>query len=137
LARIATTTKTETMLTPEQLLADRFKVIAPYPGHKAHGWNVGDILDRNWCEYENGDEDAGVIEWQLSDFPHLFRPLPWWSDRKPEEMPEYLHCPSRGTFHKVDKWDGASFVTDGKIKKQLANYTPATRAEYEAFNQKK
>lgn len=32
-------------------------------------------------------------EWymaKLNQFPHLFRPMPWWEGRKPEDMPEYV-----------------------------------------------
>jgi hypothetical protein len=137
-------------MTPEQLLIQRYKVIAPYPGIKAHGWKVGDILDRNWCEYQNGDEDAGVIEWQISDYPTNFQPLPWWSDRKVEDMPAFIKCDER--VWKVTEWRrdivGRFFPMDevdvegesenfANIKWHFASakFLPAMIAEYNEWKQ--
>lgn len=128
------------MKTVEELLIQRYKVIALYPQSSLR---VGDIISFELQHVEIAQYAAlngspirlAVMEKELKKYPHLFQPLPWWSDRSPEDMPEYLHCPSRKIFLKVDKWDGASFVTDGKTKKQLANYIPATREDYESFKQ--
>lgn len=108
----------------EELLIQRYKVIAPYPRST---YTIGEIV----VVGQMGKE----TQIKYFEYPNIFQPLPWWSDRKVEDMPKYLQCPSRGTFHKVDEWHKASFIADGRTKKQLANYIPATRAEYEAYHQ--
>ena len=80
-------------MTAEQLLKKRYKVIADWP--KNDDCNVGDILELS-AEY-GGEQLYRFGEaqslWSVSDFkqyPHLFKELQWWEDRKPEDMPEYL-----------------------------------------------
>jgi hypothetical protein len=130
-------------MTTDQLLIQRYKCIAPYPGIKAHGWKVGDILDRNWCEYQNGDEDAGVIEWQISDFTANFQPLPWYAERELSDMPEYVK--SKGVIYKVKKWTGSfqniqwigCYVHGDIIFIYSDDLQPATPADHEAYQQSK
>lgn len=123
-------------MTTEELLIKRVKVIANYPGST---YSIGDILyevDRMLQKFvlKNDDRNFKYIQYP-QDYPVIFEPLPWWKDRKVEDMPIHLHCPSRKTFHKIDKWENESFMTGGKIKKQLANYIPATKEEYESYLQ--
>jgi hypothetical protein len=133
------------MLSKEELLIQRYKVIGPYPGSR---FEIGDILIR----YNLNASDTRVYTYttnpssplqgisarkeDVETMPNIFQPLPWWSDREPEDMPEYLECPSRKMFFRVERWHKSYFIIDGKQKMQYGNYIPATRAEYEAFNQK-
>jgi len=71
----------------KELLKDRFEIIANYPDNDFG--DVGDILDRNWCKYPNGNEQETPI-WSISDFPNIFKKLEWWEKRKIEDMPMYL-----------------------------------------------
>lgn len=116
-------------LTKEQLLQDRIKVIADYPDNP---WDVGDIL------YPFDGATQQIIGFpDFKKYPHIFQPLPWWSDRKIEDMPEYVYCPSRKMYFKIDKWGIDHFVINGKTKRQYDNYVPATETEYTAYiNQK-
>lgn len=89
------------MLSKEQLLQARFKVMGPFPHMNC---KVGDILDFSdgysskritrtphddpWGE--TNYTTHGFDQFELQEYPNLFQPLPWYSDRKPEEMPEYV-----------------------------------------------
>jgi hypothetical protein len=132
-------------MTTEELLKARYKVIAGYPD--SH-YTIGTILDRNWCRYENDDEETGKIIWQLSDFPHLFKKLEWWEERKPEEMPEYLkwdYNPKtdnedvKGLVSRVTRWlEGNHAVVVDKVTTiSTICWLPATAAEYEDYINKK
>jgi hypothetical protein len=84
----------------EHLLKPRYKVIAPYPENK--DFPVGKIITFNtWPDslhysgyWQHIVEDSqGVRAWLstfFDEYPHLFQPLPWWSDRAVEDMPEYV-----------------------------------------------
>ena len=63
-----------------ELLKPRFKVIADYPKSV---FKVGETLhgDLIYCD-TNGPK--------YSDYPHLFRKLNWWEERKKEDMPKKL-----------------------------------------------
>lgn len=72
-------------LTKEQLIAPRYKVIADWPKSI---YPVGTIInaggrseDLLYCDFEGP---------RCRDYPHLFRKLEWWEERKLEEMPEYV-----------------------------------------------
>jgi hypothetical protein len=100
-------------------------------------YNVGDIITDDGviaARNQHGDP-VFVVEWDK--YPHLFQPLPWWSDRKVEDMPEYLNCPSRKMFFRVERWHKSYFIIDGRQKMQYGNYIPATREEYEQWKQSK
>lgn len=128
-------------MSKEELMRPRYKVIAGYPD--SH-YTIGTILDRNWCRYENDDEETGKIIWQLSDFPHLFKRLEWWEERPIEDMPIYVK--HRSNVYQVDRWCG-SFQNkcwvgcylkgDGVYFIYSHELTTATAAEYEQYiNQK-
>jgi hypothetical protein len=74
----------------EDLLIDRYKVIAPWPEMERWLARVGDILtDNGKTAVKNQDGDAvPVFEWET--FPHLFKKLEWYEDREPSEMPQYV-----------------------------------------------
>ena len=61
----------------EKLLLPRFKVVADYPNSPYVVGEVKDNLGPNLAKH-------------FSQWPHLFQPLPWWSDRNVEDMPEYV-----------------------------------------------
>ena len=97
------------MMTSEELLKPRYKIIAAIPFKEEEDfWRVGEILDRNWGWH--GDDEDG-FKYHISDYPHLFKKLEWWEERKVEEMPEYvkLIIGNKTAFvHKVEKWDGCN-----------------------------
>lgn len=62
-------------MTTEELLKPRYKVIAEYPQSYL---KVGDIFE------------ADNVTKFMANYPHLFKPLAWWEERKVEDMPEYV-----------------------------------------------
>jgi hypothetical protein len=123
-------------MTTEELLRPRYKVINIWPDMSNYGHYQGQIITMLKL-------NGGGIGWPTSkvtfypahfdNYPHLFQPLEWWMERKAEDLPEYLQCPSRKTFCKVDKWGKGHFVTGGKTKIQMYNYIPATEADYNSW----
>jgi hypothetical protein len=144
------------MMTTEELLAKRYKVTAPYPGCV---FKVGDILTYRSTTFEMKyevytDQNNRTTTFNhFDEFPHLFQPLPWWSDRAVEDMPEYLRIISNPLL---------SNARIGEVVKVLKHFTSsvglpnangfqvlgndyigyyktsiATREEYEAYQQSK
>ena len=110
----------------QELLKPRYKVIADYPDSV---FIVGEIL-RN-PTYE-------------SKYPHLFKKLEWWEDRKPEEMPKYLKHTYDGktSYYKIIKWD-MEFMVAYMTETQVCNlrlwkpefsYYPSTEEEFNNQN---
>lgn len=126
-------------MTAEQLLKKRYKVIADWP--KNDDCNVGDILELS-AEY-GGEQLYRFGEaqslWSVSDFkqyPHLFKELQWWEDRKPEDMPGYVTWShGHSSFGKIEK---ASYVFgDGTPRVNGLNidcFLPATESDWENYN---
>lgn len=119
----------------EELMRPRYKVIAI---DTTESFQIGDILNHppEWHDYI-WVTPTGKCIFYPEKYPHLFKKLEWWEERKIEDMPEYLNCPSRKMFFRVERWHKSYFIIDGKQKMQYRNYIPATAAEYEQYiNQK-
>ena len=82
-------------MTPEELLNPRYKVIVDYPEMECE---VGDIFHK--LTFDNGNYtyvtnpesplQGYIIGHMIERMPHLFKPLAWWEERQPEEMPKYV-----------------------------------------------
>jgi hypothetical protein len=124
-------------MTTEELLRPRYKVINIWPDMDKMALCQGEIitLDKQFVNKQACIRigDSALYDAFFDNYPHLFQHLEWWMERKPEDLPEYLQCPSRKTFCKVDKWDKGHFVTGGKTKMQMCNYIPATEADYNSW----
>ena len=118
-------------MTKEELLKPRWKVIADFPDSD---YKVGDIEDRNWTKYVNGEDDTDGIVWQISDFPHLFKQLEWWEERTISQLPDYVKYNNR--IYKVkEKFLGSvrceKHPFDGLgLDAGLGSCLPATEIEY-------
>lgn len=84
----------------EQLLKPRWKVIADFPDSD---YKVGSIEDRDWCKYVNSEDETDGIVWKISDFPHLFKELNWWEERKIEDLPNYIKIVDENVIAKVEE----------------------------------
>ena len=145
------------MKTVDELLAQRYKVIADYP---QSALKVGDIISFELQHVEiarytvlNGDPIKwAVMEKEVQKYPNLFQPLPWSSDRKVEDMPAFIKCDER--VWKITEWKkdmlGRLFPmnevdTEGETENRANikwffashKFLPATIEEYEAFKQQK
>lgn len=141
-------------MTKEELLIPRYKVIADYPGN---GLDVGTIMNPSpdWKEFT-------IVFWCKANdkFPHLFQRLPWWSDRKVEDMPYYLkqsgyvdsknrpvpdmcikvltHFKSGSGDWRNDSYNGFIPEADPKGTLPYSLFEPVTEEEYTAYiNQSK
>jgi hypothetical protein len=149
------------MLTTEELLRDRIKIIADYPGNK---FKVGDILTYSHNFLPTMTVGVGNQIWRnqegvivsynkFKDFPHLFQPLPWWSDREISDMPVFIKFPHNGRVYKISKWSKnidhwnmINVIDDKDMTDLFASIdwhfkkdecVPCTEADYEAYNQQK
>lgn len=139
-------------LSKAELLTPRIEVIADYPNSP---FVVGDILffeksDGVFTTYKKEGYKEGVITaMDFANYPHLFRPLPWYEKRDIEDMPEYvklvpdsisvakLHGFDCELYYKVYDWR----ITDkgnlqGKTKDDwfiVTHFTPATIDEYNQY----
>jgi hypothetical protein len=145
------------MKTVEELLIQRYKVIAPYP---QSSFEVGDIISFELQHVEiarytalNGDPiKLAVMEKEVQKYPHLFQPLPWYAERKPEDLPEYIKCDER--VWKITEWKkgmlGKVFPmnevdVEGESENfanikwhfSAAKFLPCTSEDYEQWKQSK
>jgi hypothetical protein len=130
-------------MTPEELLIERYKVIAPYP-HSPY--KVGDIIKPNngrfvLTQTSHRDEWGETVRTEhlhnievAKEYKELFQRLEWWEDRKPEEMPEYVKHKT-GKVLKVKEHLISGCKLDGGYWAVYSNLLPATAAEYEAYLQ--
>lgn len=130
-------------LTKEQLLIPRYKVIGKIPFLSKEDsalYEIGTIITDDGIRpaiNSNGDP-VFITEW--NEYAHIFQPLPWWSDRKADEMPEYVKDEYRVIYRA--RWtdnplrmyldnDKNSWLATDKI---MCFYSPAIQEEY--INQK-
>ena len=90
-------------MTTEELLKPRYKVIADYPNCT---FSVGQVLvqdDKEETDFWTGDQL--YTDRYPKQYPHLFKKLEWWEERKPEDMPEYVkdNTSIPKVIRKVDK----------------------------------
>lgn len=109
----------------------------------------GDILQQGKSDPQYWDYIMGAllsIKMNPADYPRLFRPLQWWENRSPEQMPGYVKLILQSDSTEIVdmiKWDFAnkSFTLKSEpvktfaLKSSLQSgfVTPATRAEYEQY----
>lgn len=141
-------------MTPEELLKPRYKVIADYPFNKH--FKVGEILilfsfmkTKSIKDiehyYHHGETHQNFEDIWFDCYPHLFRKLQWWEDRKPENMPEYVT--NGENVLKVikhffdDRYSMPEFkpsiercLLESGSSVRYDNYTPSTKEEYENQN---
>jgi hypothetical protein len=117
-----------TIMDVQELLKPRYKVIAEWPGGD---YLQGDIF------IMGADEDGTmldkihfVFEHTCKKYPHLFKPLQWWEERKESEMPEYVKLntnhPKTYQVKKLSEFD--DYII-------LRFWLPATKAEYLTYKQ--
>lgn len=127
-------------LTKEQLLKNRYKAIAE---DTTQSFKAGDILDHNDGWRDNvWQAPNGQYIFNPERYPHLFQLLPWWSDRKPEDMPQYYkYSGNHGVFKTNFRPQGGivmlQFSPTETVPTRLEYTLPATEEEYTAYiNQK-
>lgn len=96
-------------LTKEQLLIPRVMCVGTEPGtpnDTSGNWITGTICTLSDTINGTGEPCCVVPQYSMkffSRFPHLFRPMPWYEGRHPEDMPEYIKY-GQGAVYKVIEW---------------------------------
>lgn len=146
-------------MTKDQLLAPRYKVIADYPDSP---YTIGDILSfqqwggdlKKWAHYNDEGIFMGFTD-DFDEYPHIFKPLQWWEERKAEDMPEYVKIIEKPTLtgekcnignvvkihrHFTNSWDYHCIYGCQAFGKDFLSYSktyPATREDYESYLKEK
>ena len=140
-------------LSVEDLMQPRYKVIKMWPDMGPGGYFEGQIItlsgssNRQYYAVINGND---VYDAFFDTFPHLFKKLEWWEERKAEEMPKYVRFGDLDKRHAVYKIEelhlngcyginGACAIAeqpkDYLLIFQGQNCHPATEGEYLAYKQ--
>ncbi len=111
-------------MTVENLMMPRYKVIADYPGMD-DSYEIGEVLKPAY---------TGIVD----AYPHLFRKLNWWEERKVEDMPDYVKWdvgiyPTWKKIMKVDKWNSNGSFDHENVTISVINCFPATEQQYNDY----
>jgi len=86
-------------MTKAELLEPRYKVVADYPHSN---FEINQILDTDAQGVHISYEDYGKEYTTLADYPHLFKKLEWWEDRKDKNLPKYIKKIDSGAVYEVE-----------------------------------
>jgi hypothetical protein len=136
------------MLSKEELLKPRYKVIADYPLSE---YKVGFIIQGTGFTKPWKDNFKTFF---YEDYPNIFKKLEWWEERKIEDLPEYVRFgefDKEHAIYKVKYFTGkevelyAHYMPCGfaenmnlyLVSLKFPNNFPATHEEYEQYQQSK
>ena len=155
-------------LTKQQLLTPRY-LCTGTPGkplwHRSI-FNHGDIIamdDKGWYEVTNEHTGSHIFKNEyFTEYPHLFKPLPWWYGRTVEELPDYVKQtgmedsagnPVQDVVMKVKKHHSAgngewrddsinifcadSYLTGTPGSFTYAGWEPADESDYQEYQKQK
>lgn len=113
----------------EDLMQPRYKVVADYPDSLS---DIGTIIQENNSSKEWFDS--------LEDYPHIFKHLEWYEERKVADMPKYVKAPTGRIAKAKFDLNGTSayfMYLDGEIiPYSPIRWLPATLEEYNAYQSK-
>ena len=94
-------------MTSKELLQPRFKVIADYPYSE---YPIGLVLVKELTHHFTYTKDDKKYTTNIKDinYPHLFKKLNWFEERKKEEMPKRLICKvitDDTEIIEIEEWD--------------------------------
>lgn len=127
-------------LTKEELMHPRFMVIADWPDN--YYFQVGGIISLNKLmagiypqyEFEDCKGTHSYLEDFFKKYPHLFKPLQWWEERNPEDMPQYAKRRHNGKSEwVVSKIDGQFFILQSWANIGELELLPSDELEYTAY----
>lgn len=79
-------------MSTEELMKVRYKVIADYPGMDDF-YKIGEIIQPRYPIH-------------YGSYPHIFKKLEWWEERKESDMPQYVKSLNTTLIYKVFHWVG-------------------------------
>jgi hypothetical protein len=93
-------------MTPEQLIAPRYEVIADYLGSN---FNIGDVLSLNLIDQDERINKGvyycyhgaygPLAEFDLSPYPNIFKLLQWWEKRDFSLAGMYIRAGAKDSIH--------------------------------------
>ena len=130
-------------LTKQQLLIPRVLCIGTKegePNDTSGDFITGDILTQTvksihkWKSEKLKHSVYFCDKW-IEQFPHLFKPLPWWYGRTVEEMPEYILASKTYGIVKVNEWRCMgelclALTDDGMLSAANWEFEPEDESEY-------
>ncbi len=124
-------------MSTENLLKNRWKVIADFPGNE--WFEINDIITANCKDGRhrspNGDYDEDLwIYVDPNNYPAIFKKLEWWEERDEKDLPRFLKYLSN--IYPVNFYIGKTVALIGKFEfnanvVNLLLTQPSTKAEYE------
>ena len=139
-------------LTKQQLLIPRVLCIGGEqgkPNDTSGDYITGDILTQTvksihkWKSEKLKHSVYFCDKW-IEQFPHLFKPLPWWYGRTVEEMPEYVKntdilSMNNGKVYKVIKHEDNFVYLEARNNPRfhIENFEPADISDYQKYQKQK
>lgn len=126
------------MLTPEELLIPRYKVIADFP---LNSHPMGEIIVDPPDDYYYAGYPMNK-SFPLSSMPHIFKKLEWWEDREEKDMPQYVKTTvgiknaltvAKAKFDHNDSSLYFMYLDDEAIPYNPSVWVPATEDEYNEY----
>ena len=132
-------------LTKQQLLIPRVLCIGAEAGKRLYPHSevfVGDILTLDHFGHVFISETGRWVgKADISDFPHLFKPIPWW-ERDERELPDFVW--QKEDIYSVDKYDlkrGYIWLVPPEFGHsapvELDTTTPADLSDYQEYQKQK
>jgi len=141
-------------MTMEQLLAPRFKVKDKYPGMEMEPFRLDQIITLTkhetdgWIHIPIKHIPGSYMRIGFFEaFPNIFEPLPWWKERKVEDMPRYVRSIKQeyqygieiGKVIKVKEWvllSKTMYVIQSKTREYHPScFVPASKEDYNDYLQ--
>jgi len=142
-------------LTKQQLLIPRVLCIGGKegePNYPGSPYKTGQILYIHTIDMNESDipkDSVCLFDITRSDFPHLFKPLPWWYGRTVEELPTWVKLIKTnptyglnvGAIQKVAAWENGlagRLICDAfPVFLKLQDIEPADESEYQEYQKQK
>jgi hypothetical protein len=133
-------------MTVEELLIQRYKVIADYPN--SH-FKIGDIVKKHFFDVSQKGtytyltnvksplQGLSLRKEFIETMPHLFKKLEWWEERGESDFLELKFAKTiagnsvRAVLRIELYWN--KILLDGGKVKQISHWLPATEDEYRAY----
>lgn len=125
------------MLTIEELLKPRYKVIADFPQWSTFKHKKGDILELRGIHFVGHGTSKSINEKEIDLYPEVIKRLEWWGGREEKDMPEYVKYLDTSTFFPTLHVCEGKYAPINSIGYTTEALYPATKEEFEEYiNQK-
>lgn len=125
----------------EELLRPRYKVIERWPDMGRDAYYQGEIIILKAFDQKQWSVKRGpctLYDAFFDSYPHLFKKLEWWEERKIEELPKYVKSKRTGVVYGLvlDYIKKSMWLDSCELTLNLSAYAPTTREEYNQYTNK-